>query len=120
MPINSVILAPRSGDSIVADKDGMITASGYAVPGGSGGPVTKVEISVDGQRTWTTATFQVTPSKWSWALWQARIEVGGGSHRFFSRAFDRAGNEQAAEPQWNLRGVAYNGYGESRDVIVVP
>ena len=119
MPINSVILSPRCGDSLPMNHDGKVVVKGYAVPGGSDGPVTKVEVSVDGQKTWVEAETGDQPGKWSWVLWHVHVKMEKGTgYRIFSRATDRGGNQQVAEPKWNLRGVAYNGYGESRDVTV--
>ncbi|TDZ67351.1 putative sulfite oxidase [Colletotrichum trifolii] len=119
MPVNSVIVHPPSGSSVCRDDDGLVQIAGYAVPGGPDGPITEVGVSVDGSQTWTQADLQSVPSKWSWTLWKAKIPVEAGSQRrILSRAKDRGGNRQQADATWNLRGVAYNGYGESRDVTV--
>lgn len=119
MPINSVILSPRSSETVSSAAGEGVLVSGYAVPGGADGPVTRVEVSVDGRRTWVAARLRGKVSRWSWVLWdvEVRLERGEG-YRIFSRAFDAGGNEQVAEAKWNLRGVAYDGYGESRDVTV--
>ncbi|KAL0934576.1 sulfite oxidase [Colletotrichum truncatum] len=119
MPVNSVIVSPRSGSSKPLKEDGTIEVTGYAVPGGPDGPIVSVEVSIDEQKTWTQATLHSGPSKWSWSLWSALVKAERGTiKRIFSRARDRGGNEQMAKPAWNLRGVAYNGYGESRDVTI--
>lgn len=118
MPINSVIISPGS-ESTVALKDNMIEIAGYAVPGGADGPIMRVEVSIDEGKTWIAADLIGERSKWSWCFWKASIRPDQDViRRIYSRAFDQGGNEQAAEPAWNLRGVAYNGYGESRDVTV--
>ncbi|KAI1335670.1 Oxidoreductase, molybdopterin-binding domain-containing protein [Xylariaceae sp. FL0016] len=120
MPVNSVITSPRSSDSITADDEGMITIRGYAVPGGCHGPIAKVDVSSDEQKTWTEATIHDCPGKWSWALWSIKLRADRGTKmRLFSRATDQSGDQQTAEPKWNLRGVAYNGYGESRNVTIL-
>ena len=120
MPVNSVIGSPQSGDTIKLDADGMIEARGYALPSGDGGPVTKVEVSADEGATWIEAELLGERGKWSWALWKARIALPkGDNQRIYSRATDQVGNTQSANPQWNLRGVAYDGYGESRSLSIV-
>lgn len=87
--------------------------TGYAVPGGSDGPVTKVEVSVDGMEPWTEAEFADKPGKWAWRIWRARLKATQGLQlRVYARAVDQGGNKQVAKPLWNLRGVAYNGYGK--------
>ena len=59
-------------------------------------------------------------SKWAWTLWEAYVWMEPGQGRkILSRATDTAGNTQPACPQWNFRGVAYNGYGEVDELTVV-
>lgn len=116
MPINSVILSPASGSRI---QDVTVAVSGYALPQGMDGPVVKVEVSTDGQ-AWTEAVLGGQEGKWSWALWNAKVTMSKGSgRRILSRATDKGGNQQSGTAAWNLRGVAYNGYGEAKDLDVV-
>ncbi len=122
MPVNSVIAIPQNGDTIELSSEGTTQIKGYALPEGDQGPVVQVEVSVDEGKTWTKADIEHTPEgngKWCWVLWTAMVKPNKGRPvRFLSRATDKGGNVQAAHPQWNLRGVAYNGYGESRDLTV--
>ena len=119
MPVNSVIVSPRNGDTVRLDPDGMTEIRGYALPRGADGPVIKVEVSVDLAETWREAELIGERGKWSWVLWRVRVRMeSGDKQRIFSRATDKGGNIQCANPQWNLRGVAYNGYGESRNLAV--
>ncbi|KAK6072187.1 sulfite oxidase [Seiridium cupressi] len=119
MPINSVIISPQPDETVIVDTDGTIEVSGYAVPGGADGPVVKVEVSTDVEGPWTEAGLQGEQSKWSWVIWKARIEVEKGTgKKLFSRAIDKGGNQQTASPVWNLRGVRYNGYGESNNITM--
>ena len=119
MPINSVIGSPQNGDVVKLGADGMVEVRGYALPQGADGPVVKVEVSGDEGKTWRVAEFIGQQGKWSWALWEVRLRMKSGpNRRILSRATDKAGNVQCANPQWNLRGVAYNGYGESRNLTV--
>lgn len=115
MPVNSVIAVPNSGATLSSEAP--IQVRGYALPRGSHGPVVKVEVSVDDGKTWTVATIEES-GKWSWALWSTTVTMKRGKGRILSRATDAGGNVQEACPKWNLRGVGYNGYGESRDLIV--
>jgi sulfite oxidase len=132
MPCNSVIAYPVSEETIELSDEGL-QLKGYALPQGDQGPVVKVEVSLDDGKTWRGAKFQHedSGSKWAWALWHMELSKSELSSRgkasedgksriitFFSKATDQGGNTQ--EPaEWNLRGVAYNGYGEARDVKVV-
>lgn len=119
MPINSVIGLPRNGEAVELNPDGTILVQGYALPEGHHGPVVKVEVSADDGQTWIDAELSAETSKWAWALWRARVKLEkGGRRRLLSRAMDKSGNVQRANPVWNLRGCNYNGYGESRDLKV--
>lgn len=120
MPVNSVIASPQSGDTVRLDETGMTEIRGYALPRGADGPVVSVEVSVDNCKTWKEAELIARDGgKWCWALWKIRVKMlVEDKQSVFSRATDKAGNVQVAHPTWNLRGVAYNGYGESRDLKV--
>lgn len=103
------------------DAEGFVAVGGYALPGGEDGPVTRVEVSGDGE-SWVDAELFThhMESKWTWKLWKAKVHVEPGEQRcLYSRATDKGGNSQPQRSQWNLRGVCYNGYGEVRDLKVV-
>ncbi|GAB1732698.1 hypothetical protein NU195Hw_g8668t1 [Hortaea werneckii] len=122
MPVNSAIAFPVEGGTAERGADGCVAVSGYAVPSGDDGPVTRVEVSAGGGRTWTEAELLRDPEegKWAWKLWRARVRVPEGWEKttVYSRATDQAGNTQPERSQWNLRGVCYNGYGEAADVRI--
>ncbi|EWC43396.1 hypothetical protein DRE_07695 [Drechslerella stenobrocha 248] len=113
MPINSVIVWPESGAEVADPRVAPLMVSGYALPQGSVGPVVRVEVSTDGGGKWMDAEIPTEGTRWSWVLWQ--FEYTGEiteQTTFLCRATDRGGNTQVAGGQWNLRGVAYNAYGE--------
>lgn len=128
MPVNSVIGIPASASRVTASStDGTIEVAGYALPGGRNGPVRWVEVSGDEGRTWTDAEILGPPKdveemglslKWAWSLWRARVRVEKGSGRkVWSRATDGR-DRQPRYPEWNWRGLAYNGYGEVSGLVV--
>lgn len=122
MPVNSVVAVPDDNTTAELDKNGYLEVKGYAVPQGAMGPVVRVEVSGDEGETWVDADILHTPNqtKWAWSLWTARIKIEEGTDKtVYSRATDKAGNTQPKCPQWNLRGVGYNGYGSSWNVTVV-
>ena len=122
MPVNSIIASPQTGETAKLSSNGLLEVKGYALPQGDQGPVVKIEVSVDNGKTWHAADISEEArryGKWSWVLWTARVKiVKGPNGRILSRATDEGGNTQVANPQWNLRGVCYNGYGESRNITV--
>lgn len=131
MPVNSVVADPGDGETVRRDAQGRIEVRGYALPSGDHGPVVRVEVSGDGGVTWEEAELlrqeggeeeggkEGVGLKWAWTLWWARVGVEKGTGRILSRATDRGGNVQDGKPEWNLRGVAYNGYGEARGLTVL-
>ncbi|EZF32671.1 Sulfite oxidase, molybdopterin-binding component [Trichophyton interdigitale] len=122
MPVNSVVACPDDGETVKLGSDGCIEVKGYAVPTGSQGPVVRVEVSTDGGERWVDAELQddKPQSKWTWALWKARVKAEKGDDKtIYSRATDAAGNTQPEFSQWNIRGVTYNGYGASWNVNIV-
>ncbi|KAF4534062.1 sulfite oxidase [Lasiodiplodia theobromae] len=128
MPVNSVIGVPTANTKVERDAAGAIDVKGYALPAGSSGPVTKVEVSGDGGRTWQDAELlgdehheeNGTSLKWAWRLWRTTIKMEEGKGRtLLSRATDKGGNMQEKRSPWNLRGCAYNGYGEVRGLEIV-
>ncbi|MCJ1401826.1 hypothetical protein MMC11_005043 [Xylographa trunciseda] len=120
MPVNSVIARPLSGEKVERSPQGAVIVEGYALPKGDQGPVTRVEVSGNEGKSWVDAEImQGKGERWCWVLWRAHVKVEKGKRRVLSRATDQGGNTQEEHPQWNLRGVGYNGYGESRDVEIV-
>lgn len=122
MPVNSIIAIPQNEEIITLPSSGNFEVRGYALPYGDQGPVTKVEVSTDHGRKWVDAKISEESkkgSKWSWALWSATVTLSkGNGRRILSRAVDAGGNTQDPHPKWNLRGVVYNGYGESRNLTI--
>jgi DMSO/TMAO reductase YedYZ molybdopterin-dependent catalytic subunit len=72
-------------------------------------PVERVQVSVDGGRTWDDAQLGEQAGERSWRgwshIWEARDP---GEHVICSRATDALGNVQPLEPPWNLKGFANN------------
>ena len=125
MPVNACVGVPTYKSTISLSDNDMLECKGYAVPQGHFGPVTHVEVSGDEGKTWTDAELDHGPSdlasKWTWVLWSANIKMEKGEgKKIFAKATDQAGNTQELErSQWNLRGVAYNGYEAVFDLTVV-
>lgn len=117
MPVNSVVAWPEEDVQVQRDENGQIEAKGYALPAGEDGPVVKVEVRID-NGPWQEAEIDrcgENAGKWCWCLWRWKGFVKPGKKRtIWSRATDQGGNMQESErSEWNLRGVAYNGYGEA-------
>ena len=71
-------------------------------------PVAAVDVSTDGGASWAPAELDPQVERWAWRGWRFRWRVEPGDYVICSRARDEDGNEQPAEPPWNLGGYANN------------
>lgn len=109
LPINSVIgYVTRLG----VDSNSL-RIKGYAIANGDV-QISTVEVSIDDGATWTPAKITYQEGRWSWTLWEARLEHVPNGGVVYSRATDRRGRRQEREGQWNYRGVAYNPWGRGK------
>jgi len=105
--IKSVIAAPLNGSHVVSGRPVAIRGVAWS---GDAGPVTAVEISVDGGRHWRPATLQRDQrTQFGWRPW----ELNWTPHReayytILSRARDGAGNTQPFDQEWNPSGYGWN------------
>ena len=73
------------------------------------GPVTRVEVSVDGGSTWHDADLGEPVGENAWHGWSYGWDASvPGAYVISSRASDASGNVQPVEPPWNLKGYANN------------
>jgi DMSO/TMAO reductase YedYZ molybdopterin-dependent catalytic subunit len=86
---------------------GPCTLEGRAWSGN--GPVTSVEMSVDGGQSWADASLDEPTGEFGWRRWTYDWDdVEPGDYELCSRATDAAGNTQPAEPTWNFGGYVNN------------
>jgi DMSO/TMAO reductase YedYZ molybdopterin-dependent catalytic subunit len=71
-------------------------------------PVTRVEFSADGGRTWREATLSPLLVPYVWQTWRATWHATPGRHVLCSRATDSAGSVQPMDARWNLQGMGNN------------
>ena len=102
MRVRAIIAKPEDGASIGA---GEIEVKGSAWSGEAA--VARVEVSVDGGRTWNDAALK--PSGVRAAIgWTAALRVSPGDVEIRARATDAAGNTQPDDPPWNTLGYGNN------------
>lgn len=90
IPLKSQILMPMSGKSIPA---GNYMVGGVAFGGRYG--VSRVQVSVDGGRTWAEAAVKAPLSKWAWSLWEYDWKPSrAGQYTIQVRGIDRSGKAQ--------------------------
>ncbi|GLT37632.1 hypothetical protein SLA2020_119360 [Shorea laevis] len=112
-PVQSAIC---SLEDVQAIKPGKVKVNGYAVSGGGRG-IERVDVSIDGGKTWIEASrFQkpgvpyvaddIDSDKWAWVLFEAIVDITNGTE-IVAKAVDTAANVQPekVEDIWNLRGI---------------
>jgi sulfite oxidase len=111
--VSSLICAPGADAALAA---GPVTVRGWAFAGER--EVARVDLSVDGGRTWRVAELAPGRSRWSWRLWQATVDLEPGGHELVCRAFDTAAQTQPESPAhvWNFKGYMNNAWHRVRVV----
>jgi hypothetical protein len=72
--------------------------------------IAKVEVSVDGHRTWLPAELVGEDRPYAWRRWRFIWDAPKGTHVVAARATDTRGNAQPlGEPPWNPGGYLWNG-----------
>jgi DMSO/TMAO reductase YedYZ molybdopterin-dependent catalytic subunit len=104
MRVRSLIGEPAEGMSLPC---GMHCVRGLAWSGA--GPITRVEVSVNGGMEWETADLTSGPERYAWRRWEYHWDATApGPNVLMSRAVDAAGNRQPTEAEWNRLGYANN------------
>ena len=103
LAVKSVIATPVG--SWVAP--GRVKISGAAWSNGS--PITGVDVSTDGGKSWRAAKLGRDQAKYAWRLWEVDWRPAAeGNFTIVARAKDAAGNVQPMEQQWNPSGYLWN------------
>ena len=104
LKVKSLITSPRHGEVI---QKGPITIEGLAWSGN--GAIGKVEVTVDGGRSWREVTLLGESHSNAWRQWKYDWRASSPGHYIFmARATDSKGNTQPASIPWNFRGYANN------------
>jgi DMSO/TMAO reductase YedYZ molybdopterin-dependent catalytic subunit len=105
--VKSVIAAPLDGAQALAGMP--LTIRGVAWSGDAG-PVTAVEVSGDGGRTWTPAAMhQDQRTQFGWRQWEFNWTPSQEAYyTILARARDAAGNTQPLDQEWNPSGYLWN------------
>jgi len=84
-------------------------------------PVTKVEVSSDGGRSWANAALGDQISPYAWREWTCKWDATRtGDYELMVRATDGAGNVQPTEQNWNREGVQNNAVQRIRVAVTKP
>jgi DMSO/TMAO reductase YedYZ molybdopterin-dependent catalytic subunit len=99
--VKSVIASPNGWA-----KPGTVRIQGTAWSNSS--PVSKVEVSTDGGKTWKSAKLGGQRTQYGWRLWQLDWKATEGTHTLMSRATNMAGQTQPLTEEWNPSGYLWN------------
>ena len=72
--------------------------------------VARVDVSLDGEESWTRAELLEDQGPWAWRQWRAVVELATGEHELVVRAWD---SSAATQPEveaglWNPKGYVNN------------
>ena len=101
MGVKSIITSPSPG--LQLKQRGVYQITGLAWSGA--GSVSRVEVSADGGKTWTDASFESPPTSLALARFTAAFDWQGQPATLLSRATDSAGKTQPTRNAW----IAANG-----------
>jgi sulfane dehydrogenase subunit SoxC len=114
----SLMVPPGIPDFLTRDRflgPGPCRLTGRAWSGW--GPISRVEVSPDGGRTWVDAELEEPVSDFAWRGWSYEWDAEPGEHELSCRATDAAGNTQPVVPDWNLEGYCNNAVQRVRVVV---
>jgi len=107
LKIKSIIADPLDGSQAAAGKPLVIRGVAWS---GDVGPVTAVDVSVDGGRTWKAAALHSDQrTQFGWRQWEFRwAPPDQAYYTILARARDAAGNTQPFDQEWNPSGYSWN------------
>jgi sulfite dehydrogenase len=103
MTCRSLVVTPAAGEQLPAGKPAEV--NGVAWDAGRG--IAKVEVSVDGGKTWADAKLGADHGKYSWRRFTHPWTPAKGSQTVMARATNAAGETQTVS-QWNRSGYGRN------------
>jgi sulfite oxidase len=102
-----VIFSPLESDKVSA---GNVPIRGVAWNDGFA-PITRVEVSTDGGKSWQDAEIETPESPFAWYKWKTTAKLDKGQHQLRVRATDSRGRSQPMDgtTRWNPKGYEWNG-----------
>jgi sulfite oxidase len=105
--LNAVITTPGDGETV---SPGPALVEGYAIAGEDA--VERVEVSINGGNTWTTANIVERADPYAWCFWEVALDLSPGDCVLIVRAWDDSNRTQPEEtgPVWNFKGYMNNAW----------
>jgi sulfite oxidase len=110
--VNADILRPDGRSVLPA---GSTEVTGYAFAGDDRG-IARVDVSVNGGRSWHQARLDAPAGPWAWRHWRTIIDLPPGDTEITARAWDTAAAVQPESPEhlWNPKGYVNNSWARLR------
>lgn len=106
--VNAIITRPTGGTTVAR---GVVPIRGAAYAGEAA--IAKVEVSVDGGRTWQDARLLGLEQRYAWRHWEYLWTAeAAGERTIMARATDANGRSQPETADWNVLGYGNNGVRE--------
>jgi sulfite oxidase len=104
--LNSDVLSPAGGATVAA---GPVEIRGYAFAGGER-HVARVDVSLDGENSWSQAELLDDLGRWAWRHWRITVDLQPGEHEIVVRAWDSSAATQPEDEagMWNPKGYVNN------------
>jgi sulfane dehydrogenase subunit SoxC len=122
MAVRSLMVPPGIPDFMTRERvvrPGTHVLRGRAWSGR--GAISRVEVSVDGGRSWADADVAPASSPHAWASWSFDWDAQAvGEHELCCRATDETGASQPLEPDWNVQGMENNAVQRVRVLVAAP
>src|SRR3989442_5468645 len=108
LTLNAVITTPQEGETVAA---GPTRIQGYAISG-QGAPVERVELSIDGGKTWTTANIVERADSYAWCFLEVTLALSPGDYQMVVRTWgaSRQAQPEDMRPLWNFKGYMNNAW----------
>lgn len=84
------------------------------------GPISQVDVSTDGGRTWADADCDEPTGRYGWCAWRWTWVAEPGKHMLCSRATDATGRSQPLQADWNVGGYEINAVQQVPVQVVAP
>jgi len=108
IPVNSVIVRPEANQLLPA---GRTIVRGWAI-GSAARVITRVEVAAQDGAEWVPARILPQESAWTWAFWEAELDLEAGQYTLCARATDSSGVTQPSDVRdtWNVKGYVNNAW----------
>jgi DMSO/TMAO reductase YedYZ molybdopterin-dependent catalytic subunit len=105
LPLKSIMASPTDGSAI--DSAAPVRVFGAAWAGES--TLARVEISIDGGKSWQPAALGTEQARYAWRLWDFKWKPReAATYVILSRATDTRGRSQPLQMRWNPGGYVWN------------